>query len=38
MVDYKGGFIWTHYKDAISNWLHITPIPVSCVFHSNFLC
>ena len=38
MIDYKSGFIWTHYKDPISNRLHITPTPVSCVFHSNFLC
>lgn len=38
MIDYKSGFIWTHYKDPISNRLHITPTPVSCIFHSNFLC
>ena len=25
MIDYKGGFVWTHYKDPISNRLHITP-------------
>ena len=27
MIDYKSGFIWTHDKDSISNWLNIRPIP-----------